>query len=1190
MRAAYGVLIGVLIIMTIASGVQGVNANTQHRTSVYDISLTYHPHAPIHINGNSEFNSTNGVVGGNGTKDDPYIIEGWSINASQANYGISIQNTDVYFVIRNCFILNASTDGIHLDNVKNGTLYNNTINTINVSTARGIALFGSAHNTIANNTITVGKNGGSIYLSYSDNNTIDNNTVTGGWYGIQIKDSSFNIISNNTVSNAVFYGIEVNMWMRETNHNTIKDNLIFNNAEGIYLENTQYNTIIGNKLYNNSILIFGDKIYWDTQDIDTTNTVNDKPVYYYKDQDGGNVPTDAGEVILARCKHFNLTQLNISNAGEAVVMGYSYYINISHSNFTNSGVGIYEVESKYVNISYNSIKNNEIGVYLGSFELATYNAIFNNRFGENNYSIELSYERHVHIHNNTFFNDRTTGIYLYAAKYNDIEYNSMFKSGIFIEDDGYVSEWTSNNIKETNVVDGKPVRFYKDTGNITISNDSGEIIIANGYNISISNLSVYNGSIGILIGHSSYIYIDNVSIGGNNYCGAMSYDVDKMYFRESNLSKNTHGLIIVGTIYSSIVDNKFYKNTGYALAIDREFRTFGLPRTSKENYIVHNSFISNNQYLKTREKGVNGKSQAVDDGASNHWYMEDTQEGNYWSNWNGSDWGTPDAYKVDGEAEAYDKYPLHSEGVLYPPSAPTIVKVTAGLDVVTLTWDPPMVDGGSKVTGYNIYWGNESGNYTHRLEVGKVTTYTVTNLKSNVKYYFAVSANNSVGEGPKSAEVAAVPKPYWPHAPIHIVGDDNFTSENGVVSGNGTKENPYIIEKWGIDAHQGKFGIWIEDTDKYFIIRDCTIWNVSTSDNFPYGSGIVLDNAIYGRATNNTITGSFEYGIYLKDTYHSYIDNNTVSGNRNISEGISTDDASFNSIFNNTVYNNKFGIFLYKSSTDNILEYNTVYGNKEMGIAIYTNSHENLIAYNIAHNNSDGVYIQESQYNTVKNNTLYYNYNSGVCLDSAENNTVEYNDIINNTLGMLIGAKNNSITSNNIFYSKDHGIWMDFSSYNKITNNNFSYTGGPGSNWGHTAIWIEDFSYYNIVKGNTFYKNYGYGVQISDYSQHNTILYNYFIDNNLGTKGVVDKPQACDDSGSNIWYSNYTFKGNYWSNWDGKGWGTPNAYPLDGTAAAYDKYPIHGSNIPEIESTPLTIAALFLLIVVIKFNRSMGNK
>jgi hypothetical protein len=50
--------------------------------------------------------------------------------------------------------------------------------------------------------------------------------------------------------------------------------------------------------------------------------------------------------------------------------------------------------------------------------------------------------------------------------------------------------------------------------------------------------------------------------------------------------------------------------------------------------------------------------------------------------------------------------------------------------------------------------------------------------------------------------------------------------------------------------------------------------------------------------------------------------------------------------------------------------------------------------------------------------------------------------------------------------------------------------------------------------------------------------------------------QAYDDVGGNYWYDNTTKEGNYWSNWDGNGWGTPNAYPIDGGAGAYDKYPL----------------------------------
>ena len=35
------------------------------------------PHNPIHISSNADFTVDNGVVGGSGTLNDPYIIEGW---------------------------------------------------------------------------------------------------------------------------------------------------------------------------------------------------------------------------------------------------------------------------------------------------------------------------------------------------------------------------------------------------------------------------------------------------------------------------------------------------------------------------------------------------------------------------------------------------------------------------------------------------------------------------------------------------------------------------------------------------------------------------------------------------------------------------------------------------------------------------------------------------------------------------------------------------------------------------------------------------------------------------------------------------------------------------------------------------------------------------------------------------------
>ena len=94
---------------------------------------SYTQHDPIYIHGNEEFTSENGVTGGSGTSNDPYIIENITMDAtsSPSGSGITIQNSaSVYFIIRNCYITNApganfDYAGIKLLNTNNGKIINN---------------------------------------------------------------------------------------------------------------------------------------------------------------------------------------------------------------------------------------------------------------------------------------------------------------------------------------------------------------------------------------------------------------------------------------------------------------------------------------------------------------------------------------------------------------------------------------------------------------------------------------------------------------------------------------------------------------------------------------------------------------------------------------------------------------------------------------------------------------------------------------------------------------------------------------------------------------------------------------------------------------------------------------------------------------------------------------------------------
>jgi len=124
---------------------------------------------PIMIYGDWGFTRENGVVAGSGTADDPYIIEGWEIDASGHSYGIYIWSTRAYFIIRNCKIYGASQAGISLVNVANGKIIGNNI----IGNGNGILLWDSSNNIIEYNNVMANDYG--IYLESSSNNTIAGN-------------------------------------------------------------------------------------------------------------------------------------------------------------------------------------------------------------------------------------------------------------------------------------------------------------------------------------------------------------------------------------------------------------------------------------------------------------------------------------------------------------------------------------------------------------------------------------------------------------------------------------------------------------------------------------------------------------------------------------------------------------------------------------------------------------------------------------------------------------------------------------------------------------------------------------------------------------------------------------------------------------------------------------------------------
>ncbi len=248
---------------------------------------------PIVILGNVDFNSDNGVVGGTGTPEDPYVITGWEINVSQdVNYAVKIENTTASFILRGIIIRGATAaDGaaIHLGFVSGATIENCLISdsrngieiasSTNVSMKEnvlyvqgiGLRVTGETNeqynlaidqtNTLNDNPIRYlyGKEGQTIsgiesnnlYLAACRNMTVTDNTIVNG-DGIQLAFVEDSIISSNEVYRTSPVLTEHGISMYQSTNNRLTDNVLQNNRfSGVYMWLSPNNHLQNNQLLAN---------------------------------------------------------------------------------------------------------------------------------------------------------------------------------------------------------------------------------------------------------------------------------------------------------------------------------------------------------------------------------------------------------------------------------------------------------------------------------------------------------------------------------------------------------------------------------------------------------------------------------------------------------------------------------------------------------------------------------------------------------------------------------------------------------------------------------------------------------------------------------------------------------------------------------------------------------------------------
>jgi parallel beta-helix repeat protein len=221
----------------VISGVRQVSASPKGLTQ----------HAPILIDGSGNFTASNGVTGGSGTPKDPYIIQGWSIDASTAN-GIEIRNivsfSPPYFVIRNVFIHSETRTQADI-------LVDSFASPPGCFECPGNIFTG----VIANNTLTGNRD--AVRLQDSDNILVSGVTVHDSQTGVDCVNSDFLQIRANTITDSGT-GINISCSLIDVFYNTIlnSDNgIVVGSYASLDIEHNYITSPRGVTLYGSGTVI-----------------------------------------------------------------------------------------------------------------------------------------------------------------------------------------------------------------------------------------------------------------------------------------------------------------------------------------------------------------------------------------------------------------------------------------------------------------------------------------------------------------------------------------------------------------------------------------------------------------------------------------------------------------------------------------------------------------------------------------------------------------------------------------------------------------------------------------------------------------------------------------------------------------------------------------------------------------------
>jgi len=457
-------------------------------------------------------------------------------------------------------------------------------------TSEGLRLYASHDNRVTDGTFNAGYDG--ITLESSCRNIFTGNNVTGRYGATAIRldeGSNSNSFLNNGVSSYSSVST-IDIW-----HS--RDNVLRNNSfhgyggYGVSLNSCVNTTLENNMLGRKELHISGDSPgFWNTHTIPATNTMDEGPVRYYRDRNGGTVSGAAGQIILAGSTNMVIQGLNGSQLAGSVLLGFSHDNRIANCLFPDSTQSDLEYGIVLYASSYNTLVNItflEIDSQGIKLEGSHFNILKDTNYANGGYSLRLedshdniienassrgNYRSGIHLansHNNTIRDTRCwanheSGLLLESSNGNrllDITARDNGNAGIELED--------SHN----NLIAGGNCGVLGPGDGAERENDDGISLYMSDNNTLMNNSCAANWNHGILLSYSSGNLITGNTCTDNENGIYLKGSDHTNTIEQNNCTRNGKG-IVLGSLFEGVcsgnrlVNNSCVNNTWSGIQVD----------------------------------------------------------------------------------------------------------------------------------------------------------------------------------------------------------------------------------------------------------------------------------------------------------------------------------------------------------------------------------------------------------------------------------------------------------------------------------------------------------------------------------------------------------------------------------------------------------------------------------------------